>query len=438
MDWIQIDSGGILRGSARVPGSKSIAQRWLLAASIAQGSTRLTALPGGEDVRSARQLIADAGAQLQGHGPAALTIAGRPPGPHRGWRSEQALDVGESGTLARLSTAIGAFCGSAGSRLEYQARGSLLRRRSAPLLASLRAAGVEIECLGIEGGWPLRLRPIGPPSELRLEHPVSSQEWSALMLALAAYPGETRLELAGELPSAPYAELTVRTLVEFGATVTREASSCLVRGPLRAPADPLRVEPDASAAAVALAAAVASGGEVTIEGLGTRSAQGDIRIVEGLCAMGVDCAAGSDTLRARGTLQRSVEQDLRATPDLAPVLAALAAVHAWQGGNPSRFTGLGTLPGKESSRIAVLAAGFSAAGIATRHGPDWLEVGPRLSAGSEFVRLDPHGDHRMAFAFALLGLARGGIGIAEPGCVAKSWPGFFEELQRLGARLATR
>jgi len=438
MHAIEIQTGTPLSGSARVPGSKSIAQRWLLAAACAQGRTRIRALPAGEDVAAASRLIAAAGAKVRALAPAALAIDGLPPGPHRGWHAEAELELGESGTLARLATAIGGLCGRSGSSLGFGARGSLRARRSPPLFASLRAAGVRIEHLGRADGWPLRLWPIGPPSSLELVHPISSQEWSALALALACWPDETELVCTGVLPSQPYARLTVRALREFGAHVSIEGERCRLRGPLRAPADPLCVEPDASAAAVALAAALASGGSIEVEGLAEDSCQGDLAILEHLRALGGECTRERRSLRAWGRVRRAVELDLSDTPDLAPVLAGLAAVHAWEGGEASRFTGLGTLPRKESSRIAVLVEGFAAAGLATRQGPDWLEVGPRRAASTELVSLDPHGDHRMAFAFALLGLARGQVRISGPDCVAKSWPGFFEELRRLGARLSTR
>lgn len=438
METVCLVPGNALRGSARLPGSKSIAQRLLLAASLAQGRTRLTALPSSADVLSARGLVEGVGASLSVLAPAALSIAGLPPGPHRGWRSEQPLELGESGTLARLATAAASLCGMSGREMTLRPGGTLQQRRSAPLFAALRRAGVPLEHLGPAEGWPVRVRPIGPPSELLLEHPISSQELSALLLALSAWPDETQIRVAGTLPSRPYVDLTRSVLEQMGARVFGSEACWSVRGPLRAPADPVRIEPDASAAAVLLAAAVVSEGEVRVEGLGSRSAQGDWRIIEFLKALGGDCVADEQSLLASGRVRRTATLSLEGHPDLAPVLAGVGAAHAWRGGEALRLEGLGTLPRKESSRIEVLARGFRQAGLEVRHGSDWMEVGPRLASSAQPVLLDPAGDHRMVFAFALLGLVRPETAIAEPACVTKSWPGFFDELCRLGARLATR
>ncbi len=211
-----------------------------------------------------------------------------------------------------------------------------------------------------------------------------------------------------------------------------------LRGGLRAPEDPLLVEPDASSAAVVLAAGCLSGGSVEVRGLGSASSQGDVRVVEHLSRFGCRAEALHDRLRAQGLPQREASLDLSGEPDLAPVLAAVAAAHAWRGGAGSLLTGLATLQHKESPRIEVLAHGFETAGIACESGTDYLRVGPRQAGDVRDVLLDPRGDHRMAFAFALLGLARPGVRVKDARCVDKSWPGFWSELQRLGAEVATR
>jgi len=432
------DGRGVVRGAVRVPGSKSIAQRAVVLASLCPGRTRLAGLPDGDDVVAALALVAAAGARVEKLAPAACAIDGRPPGPHRGWRADPALVAGESGTLARLATAAFAFCGDAGRPGTIDVRGTLAQRSSAALFDALRRAGVRTEPADASR-WPARLTPIGPPHEVLLVDPASSQEVSALLVALAAWPGEATLVVRGAIPSRPYLELTRSALEAFGARIEelpREGGAEFrVTGPLRAPEAPIAVEPDASAAAVALAAGCLSGGEVAIAGLTRRSRQGDARIVEHLAAFGCEARADDDALRARGVPARAADLDLAGEPDLAPVLAAVAARAALESGGTSRLSGLGTLPGKESSRIEVLAAGLSAAGFSALATRDALAIGPgrpRPPAGP----LASHGDHRMAFAFALLGLSVEGVQVAEPGCVAKSWPGFWRDLERAGASIA--
>lgn len=381
---------GRIEGRLRVPGSKSIAQRAIVCAALAEGRTEIAGLPDGDDVRAAERVRI---------------------------RGADVLSVGESGTLARFVTAAVALCGEAGRPCEIRGEGSLLARRSPALFAALREAGAEIECLGIEDGWPVRVRPGPPVRRIVLRSPSSSQEVSALWIALAARPGTSSLEVEGAVPSRSYLELTRRVLLEFGARV----EGATISGPLRAPERTFHVEPDASSAAVLLAAGCLTGGRVEIEGLAADSAQPDARIFEHLARFG------------RGM---SVDVDLSDTPDLAPVLAAVAAGAARFAGASSRLAGLGTLPGKESSRIQVLARGLAQCGFSARAGPDFLEIGPGAPARGEVV-LDPRGDHRMAFAFALLGLVQEGVLVLDPGCVSKSWPGFWEDLARCGARVRT-
>jgi 3-phosphoshikimate 1-carboxyvinyltransferase len=234
--------------------------------------------------------------------------------------------------------------------------------------------------------------------------------------------------------------MTRRMLADFGVAVSCEEHGAgerlSVSGPLRAPAAALVLEPDASSAAVALAAACLSGGALRVPGLGADSTQGDVRIVAHLAAFGCDARSDAEGLFAQGCPRTGADLDLAGEPDLAPVLAAVAAAAALRAGAPSRLAGLGTLPGKESDRLAVLAEGLEAAGTRVEVGRDWLRIAPARSAVARPVVLDPRGDHRMVFAFALLSLVRPGVLVREPGCVAKSWGSFWSDLERIGARPA--
>lgn len=440
---------GVVAGPVRVPGSKSIAQRAVVLAALAPGRTRLVALPDGDDVTSALALVAAAGARVTELAPAARAIDGRPPGPHRGWRADPALVAGESGTLARLATAAFAFCGDAGRAGTIDVRGTLAKRASPALFAALRRAGVATEPRDALR-WPARVTPIGPPNEVVLEDPSSSQEVSALLVALAAWPGEAVLDVRGAIPSRPYLALTTDALATFGAGVeeraTAEGARFSVTGPLRAPDAPIAIEPDASAAAVALAAGCLSGGAVTVAGLGRRSRQGDARIVEHLGAFGCAASADDDASRASGFPSRGADLDLEGEPDLAPVLAVVAAGAAKACGATSRLRGLWTLPGKESSRIEVLVEGLRACGFEATGTNDSMTIGPGRgrpdqvtydsSGGASRAAHAPRADHRMAFAFALLGLLVDGVDVADPDCVAKSWPSFWRDLERAGASIA--
>jgi 3-phosphoshikimate 1-carboxyvinyltransferase len=283
-------------------------------------------------------------------------------------------------------------------------------------------------------------------------HPRSSQEVSAMLVALAAYPDEITLFVYGDVPSAPYVEMTIHALSDFGVHVARTRmrhnEAFTVRGPLRAPAKPIAIEPDASSAAVVLAAACLSDGEVLVPGLHASSRQGDVRAIEHLSRFGCRARSEREGLSASGVPMHGAEIDLSGEPDLAPVMAAVAASVALRaargeadasgGEGASRLTGLDTLPGKESSRIEVLGAGLRAIGLSVETDARSIKVAPgdRESAkASDELVLDPHGDHRMAFAFALLGLARPGVRVRDAGCVSKSWPRFWTDVEKLGARV---
>lgn len=436
--WIGFRPGSPVAGDVVVPGSKSIAQRALVLAALASGTTRLTRVPDGDDVKAAVALVSDAGARVERLAPAALAVTGRPPGPHRGWKPSAPLSAGESGTLARLATAATGFCALAGHTTEITVRGTLATRRSSALIAALRAAGVRIETPE-NATWPARVTPIGPPNRVRIVEPRSSQEVSALLAALAAYPDTCELEVEGPIPSRPYLEMTLASLRAFGARVASHVAGSSerfeVRGPLTAPPDPIAIEPDASAAAVALAAGCLSGGTVRVAGLGASSSQGDVRIVEHLRSFGCDAGFDAHGVFARGAVTRAGDVDLEREPDLAPVVAALAARAALDGRGASILRGLGTLPGKESSRIDVLAEGLRALGLDAQASADTLRVQTSRNAARFEGVLDPRGDHRMAFAFALFGLCRAGVRLCNAACVAKSWPTFWTDLERAGARV---
>ena len=439
MDGFQ--PGGRVTGEMFVPGSKSLAQRALVCAAMARGTTRLVGLPASDDVRATAGALEACGVPITAAALRAVDVTGRPPG-DEGLAAPE-VTVGESGTGARLLSAAlgfqGAFRGESGIEVVVRATGTLAHRASPPLFAALARAGVGVVHEGPAGGWPVRLAPAPPPSDVTLDTPVSSQEASALLAALAAHPGERRLHVVGRIPSRPYLAMTIAVLGDFGARITVDSAAdgevFRVRGPLAAPRSPMVIEPDASAAAVALAAACLSGGALAVRGFGRASRQGDVRIVEHLVAFGCEASFGDGALRASGAPTRGAERDLSGEPDLAPVVAAVAAAAALGGGGDSVLTGLATLPGKESSRIEVLARALTALGLEVEADAASLRIGrPRGSVSIAPLALDPHGDHRMAFAFALLGLLRAGITVRQPECVAKSWPGFWGDLEQAGAR----
>lgn len=443
-------------GEVRVPTSKSVGQRLLACALLAEGETRFEALPNGQDVLHALRCAREGGARFPSDGrdddllATALiprlgrgSLIGAPPGRSEGERPWTSFPVGESGTSARLFTAIAALGRPVGSGAEVIPSGTLARRRSPALFRALKAAGAGVEHGGLQDGWPALLTAAAPPERLELVEPGSSQEVSAMLMALASHAGHRELRVVGAIPSEGYVNITVSVLERFGAVITRssvlgggrsgDATRFTVRGPLRAPTELFRVEADASSAAVALAAGALSGGLPTaVRGVGLASSQPDVAFPSLMARLGCDMSlSSSEQLALSGVPSRGGSLDCGAVPDVAPALAAVAGFLADRG-EVLELTGLETLPGKESSRISVLAGGLGAIGFEVDATDSSLKVLRRVGRPTGPVVLDPAGDHRMAFAFALMSLFEPWIRILDPGCVSKSWPTFWRDLSASG------
>lgn len=434
-----------LPGSIRPPGSKSLAIRALLCAGLARGETRLERVPKDQDVQACLDVLKASGVSLSSSAEGLLQVTGRSPAVDQHWSAPDGLQCGESGTLARLATAIHGFCGDLEAPLRIDVSGSLKRRVSGALFDALTQSGVAIDCSAHPEGWPVILTSAAPPETVLLQGPSSSQELSALLIALAAHPGSARgrsILVMGGLPSEPYARMTASVLLQFGAKVAMTGSEWRVCGPLDAPTEALVIETDASAAAVALAAGCLQGTAMRVPGFHERSIQGDVAILEWLQAFGCRVERTQTELCAAGRPERAVDLDLSDTPDLAPVVAALAgglSLRAGQAAPTSYLRGLDTLNGKECRRIEVLAEGLRKLGIDVEETEDSLTIGPSrgLRPGQEpRLILDPHGDHRMAFAFGLLGLVRENLWVSDSDCVAKSWGAFWKELDGAGLNAA--
>ncbi|HED65778.1 MAG TPA: hypothetical protein ENJ09_09515 [Planctomycetes bacterium] len=419
-----------VHGRIRPPGSKSIAQRAILLAVRADPADRdleLRGLGTGRDVEACLGVASSLGARVRRASGGTVHLR-----PHKGpWPTS--LEVGESATLARFTTALAALHG--GGAIRVGGEGTLRRRRSPSLVASLEEVGARLRPESPEGLWPLEITPRSgeSPEKIILRDPVSSQEVSALWIAGAWMPAGMRVVVDGTIPSRSYLDLTRMVLDRFGVRVVGADTDARIAGVPHLPPTGFSVEPDASGAAVALAAGCLSGGRVEVEGIGPDSVQGDTAIVEHLRAFGCTAERDHGQLVAKGRPRCGAHLDLSATPDLAPVLVAVAAGAALFAGASSRFDGLGTLRGKESDRVAALAEVLRAADFDAREESDAIEVHPSASARRGRRVLDPRGDHRIAFAIALLGLLRPGIRCARAACVEKSWPGFWGDLEALGA-----
>ena len=400
-------------GRLKAPASKSHLQRLVLAASLCSGESRLADPGHSEDGQSCLGVIRTLGAHIQHQEGGSLLIRGG--GEPRG----RILDCGESGFCLRSTAAVAAL----GGAFTLVGQGSLATRPMDMVLEPLRQLGVV--CSTRHGFPPITIQGPIRGGRATVDGRQSSQFLSGLLLALPRAEGDSELIVDG-LRSTPYVRMTLDVLKAFGAQVEVDdaLSHFQVRGGQTYQPVDLGVEGDWSGAAFLLVAGVVAG-DVRVDGLSAQSSQADRAVLEALAAAGADVTWEGTSLRARESDLRGFDFDATDCPDLFPPLAALAC-HAH---GQSRIRGVGRLSQKESDRGAALVSELSALGGKLQVCGDVLEITGGPLTGGE---IDPHNDHRMAMAGAVAALkSRDGVKMEGEGCVAKSYPEFFEALSFL-------
>ena len=418
---IAIVPRGAIDARVRVPGSKSITNRALLVAALADGETTLDDVLDSDDTRVMARALERCGAEIVATGDARRVrgVAGRPRA------GEALLDVGASGTAARFLTAAAALRPGE-SVVDGTAR--LRERPIAELVGALRALGVDASVEGARGCPPVRVRggtAFGGDAEIDASQ--SSQYVSALLLVAPYATRPVRVRLRdGKLASRPYVEVTLDVMRAFGASAAWSDAATLAVEPGGYRARRFAVEPDASTAAYFFAAAAITGGRVVVEGLGRASRQADMGLLPIFERMGCHVDAREDAIELRGPADglRAVDADMGDLPD---AVLALAVTALFAPGT-TRIRRVAHLRIKESDRLAALETELRKLGADARADADSLVITPGTLRGAA---IDTYDDHRMAMAFALAGLRVEGVRIRDPGCVSKSWPGYFDALAKL-------
>ena len=412
-----------------VPGSKSLTNRALLVAALAAGESLLEGALVAEDAEVMRTALVRLGAQIavRSGGPAGadLTVIGV----DGRWPVAGAeLDVRLSGTAVRFLTA--AVClGRGRFRLDGTAR--MRERPIEDQLEALRALGVDARSERGSGCPPVVVQADGlPGGRVTVAGDRSSQYLSGLLLAAPYARAPLTLEVGGVLQSKPFVDVTLALMAAFGAQVERDGYQRfhVPSGGYRG--RHYRIEGDAMAAGYFWAAAALTGGRVTTRGVGAASVQGDLALLDVLEGMGCTVAREADALRVQGPPAgrlRGGRFDLNAFPDQAQTVAVLAlAADA-----PVHIENVWNLRIKETDRLRALATELRRLGAEVEERHDGLSVRP-LSAPPRPGLVATYGDHRMAMAFALVGLRWPGVVIDDPGCVAKTYPGFWDDLAGVG------
>ena len=417
----------------RVPGSKSITNRALLLAALADGESALHGALAADDTEAFAGGLGSLGFEVtggmgQGAGAAGRLrvrgAAGRIPS------SEATVWCADAGTAARFLLAA---CAAGHGRFRLDASEQLRRRPMGLLLEALRAQGAAFEPAGATS-LPVTVVAGGlAGGTVSLPGDVSSQFISALLMAAPLAREPLTIAVDG-LVSRPYVDMTLTMMAQFGVEAERDAYAAFRLRPSTYRARTYAVEPDASTASYFFAAAAVTGGRVTVPGLRRHGGlQGDVRFVDVLEAMGCrvtddesgltvegphGVAAGAGTPAAPAPLA-GLTVDMTDIPDTFMTLAAIAPFAA----SPVTMTGIANVRLKESDRIAAVEEGLRRVGVRTESGPDHLRVLPGPVHGAA---IDPHDDHRIAMSFSVLGLRVPGVVIQDPACVRKTCPSFFD------------
>ncbi|HZN53764.1 MAG TPA: 3-phosphoshikimate 1-carboxyvinyltransferase [Candidatus Polarisedimenticolaceae bacterium] len=409
-----------LNGAFAAPPSKSATHRAVIAAAVARGVSRIERPLDAEDTRRTVAGLRALGVRVEATD-GSWTVEGAA-GTIRGGGS---LDLGESGTSARLLLALAATA-ELPSVLDGAPR--LRERPMAELITSLRALGARIEpdsATGLPvrtGGGRVRGGAVSVPGAR------SSQFTSALLLSASMFDRGVTLAVTEPRVSQSYARMTVETLERFGAVVAHDGAGMFEVRPAELRATALTVEGDYSSASYAMAAAAIIGGRVCVRGLRSGSLQPDARFPRDLASLGCSVVLDGDQVTVSGTGPiPSFSWDLADAPDLAPTAAILALFAEGR----CTISGLAHLRLKESDRPAVLADNLARLGAAASMDGGTLTIDPPARGALRGALVSSAGDHRIAMAFAIAGLAIPGVAIDRGDVVAKSYPGFWDDLAGL-------
>jgi 3-phosphoshikimate 1-carboxyvinyltransferase len=426
MEFLDLGPFSRASGTVRLPGSKSISNRVLLLAALAEGETTITNLLDSDDTRVMLDALEKLGVRLKRDGDTCVVTG------TRGAFTARTADLflGNAGTAVRPLTAALAVNGG-----DYRIHGvpRMHERPIGDLVDGLRQIGARIDYEEYEGFPPLRIRPaqISAEAPIRVRGDVSSQFLTSLLMTLPLLrteSGVSTVQVDGELISKPYIDITIKLMARFGIEVERNGWHQFVvpAGQRYQSPGTIMVEGDASSASYFLAAGALGGGPLKVEGVGRSSIQGDVGFADALIKMGANLQMGEDWIEVRGVGHDSgklepIDMDFNLIPDAAMTIA-VAALFA---DGTTTLRNIASWRVKETDRIAAMATELRKVGAKVQEGEDFLVVTPpeKLIPNAS---IDTYDDHRMAMCFSLVSLGGVPVRINDPKCVGKTFPDYFE------------
>jgi len=412
-----------LHATVRVPGSKSLTNRALAIAALADGATTITNALFSEDSGYFADCLQTLGFHLEVADFQTLVVVhglgGRIPTDHA------EMFVGNAGTAARFLTAFAAL-GYGKFVLDGSAR--MRERPIRDLLEALNQLGVETACPS--GCPPVTIHAKGlRGGSAVISGEVSSQFLSGLLMVAPCAGSPVEIILKNDLNSKPYADMTIAVMKDFGVSIEREGYARFLIAPQKYKAQrEYQIESDASAASYFFAAPAIVGGTVRVENISRRSKQGDIAFLDVLQKMGCEVKEEKDSIIVGahgGASLQGVDVDMRDIPDTAQTLAAIAPF----ADSPTTIRGIASARVKETDRVAAMCAELRRLSVTVEEYEDGLKIYPCAQIKPAMLRT--YNDHRMAMAFSLVGLRVKGITIENPSCVSKTFPNYFEVLENL-------
>ncbi|WP_298773564.1 3-phosphoshikimate 1-carboxyvinyltransferase [uncultured Shewanella sp.] len=419
MKQLRLEPISHIQGQVNIPGSKSISNRALLLATLAQGTTTLTNLLDSDDINymlaSLKQLgvnyrLSNNNTVCEVEGLAGALNA----------KQAQTLFLGNAGTAMRplcaaLTLGQGEFTLTGEPRMEERPIGDLVD--------ALRQLGAQVTYLKNDGFPPLTINATGlNGGNVEIAGELSSQFLTALLMVAPLAKSKVVISIKGELVSKPYIDITLALMAQFGVKViNNDYQSFIVEsGQTYMSPGQVLVEGDASSASYFLAAAAIKGGEVKVTGVGKSSIQGDVKFADVLEKMGADIEWGDDYIIARGAPLKAVDLDMNHIPDAAMTIATTALFAT----GTTHIRNIYNWRIKETDRLAAMAIELRKVGAIVDEGQDYISVTPPTVINT--ADIDTYNDHRMAMCFSLVAFADCGITINDPDCTSKTFPDYFE------------
>ncbi|WP_421134575.1 3-phosphoshikimate 1-carboxyvinyltransferase [Alteromonas sp. A079] len=424
MDQLTLKPIDKVSGEVNVPGSKSLSNRALLLAALAEGETELTNLLDSDDIEHMLNALTKLGVSYQlSEDKTRCVVQG----------NNGAFNVAEPVELflGNAGTAMRPLCAAlAASNVDTVLTGEprMEERPIGDLVDALREANADITYLKNDGFPPLQIKGASlNGTEMSVDGSVSSQFLTALLMAAPLFSSDVVIRIKGELVSKPYIDITLDTMAKFGVHVkNNNYHTFTISGDAKyvAPGK-FMVEGDASSASYFLAAGAIKGGTVRVTGIGKNSIQGDIRFAEVLEAMGANVTWHDEYVEVTGAPLKGIEMDMNHIPDAAMTIATTALFAE----GTTTMTNIYNWRVKETDRLSAMATELRKVGAEVEEGHDYIKVSPPSSI--QHAQIDTYNDHRIAMCFSLVALSDTPVTINDPGCTRKTFPDYFTRFASL-------